>query len=783
MDNPFEFRKVPKTVQDELALRAATLSRRAILATPMAVEHRITSMCDQCDKDYQLNSTIVRKRINSSTGRIASPSVYNISIKKQGELGTTKKCTISLTCYDEEQLFELQKCYFIPGMSVRVEIWAIDAPPPEIDKKISNNEAILIMSKWTNDISANYEGLQGVVTNFSYTLEESGIQFIWVCTIEIVSASASALNHPTSAPCKNTDGKGGPAGTVGQQCETIVPGLDGEKRLEIRSSLYNHFKLLNSVNRDFSKNLDYLNKIKRSIPAAAYTKYFKDDLSRSGIFTTPYCELRYRGKTRSISTAKSIWEWLWGTEEGGDGINYAHEYYITWGRLELLINELVYNGTTLDNLNGKTVLNSEGVLLPWSGNYISTDPRVCVLVDGNLQENLFKDGSDSGWSGAKSYTVNGLTNNNQSLYLQHILLNVVMLQNMLDEVEGEGGDRLISTFLQKVLDQVSAATGGVWELMVTASPTPQTNLVVGSLAESIFKNAYAHITVLEMKGSGIAAPVPYVIPSVKDVGEKRNVIDKIDFEMKLTDAMKTQALHAGKTSLSNNACAGAAHTAFNLSNSFINLAGTFGSEKLDECKPCENSFEEDGEKPAVGYGQWMSDFKASQGIYEDRKLFQFPDYLIIEDVSVEGLSKAYRAALDSEINDASATSTPICKGQPLPFSLKITMKGIGGFGFGQLITTNLIPKTIRDVYYYQILAVEHEYSNKTGWITTITTVPRTKSTGTAFSTTGAFKPYVKPPVKKKTQAETVKSTKIIAGKDAYKVDDQGIVRGRDVGGF
>jgi len=746
MNNPFEFRAVPKTVKDELALRAQFADRKAKPVTPMAVNYRITSMCEQCDDNYQLASPTLRNKINPTTGLITYPSVYGISIKKQGELGTTKKCTISITCYNEDQLFELQKCYFIPGMSVRVEIWTIDAPPPAIDKTLSNNEAILKMSKHTNETSANYEGLQGVVTNFTYSLQKSGLQFIWVCTVEVVSASASSLNHPTSAPCKNTNSLGGPVGTVGQQCETSVPGPDGEKRLEIRSSLYNHFKLLNSVSRDFLDNADYLKKVKDSITPSSYLNYFIHDTDRYEIFTKPYCQLRYRGASRFVSTARNLWEKLWGTEEGGEGINYAHEYYITWGRLELLINELVYNGTTFTNLKGKTVLNSEGVLLPWSSNYISTDPRVCVLTEGTWQDYLFKQGDD-GWSSAVSYAKNGVVTNtdgSQSLHLQHILLNVVMLQNMLDEVEGEGGDGLISTFIQKVLDQVSTATGGVWELIVTASPTPQTNLEVGSAAETIFKNAHAHITVLEMKGSGVKEVEPYVIPSVKDVGGDKSVIREIDFEMKMTDAMKTQALYAGKTSLSNNACAGAAHTAFNLSNTFVNLAGTFGSENLDECKPCKNNFPDDKEKPAVGYAQWMFDFKESQSTYEDRGFFQFPDYLIIEDVSVESLSKAYRAALDSAINDATTGATPICKGQPLPFSLKISVAGIGGFGFGQLITTSLIPETIRDVYYYQILAVEHDFSNQTGWITTITTVPRTKSKGTATLTTGAFEPYKKP---------------------------------------
>lgn len=741
MDNPFEYRELPKTLKDELQLRAHNRERRvAPLAPYTGMGYRITSMCDKCDDVYQLTTETPHAIKNVSTGRILYPKVYGISIKKQGELGTTKKCTISITCFSEEQLYELQKCYFIPGMSVRVEIFTIDAPPPAFPKTLSNNEVILKMSEWTNNTSANYEGLQGVVTNFEYNLDRSGVQLIWVCSLEVVSASASALNHPVSTPCKNVTGLGGPKGTIGQQCETSVPGPDGNERLEVRSTLYNHFKLLNSVSVGFSDNLDYLKKIDKSISKNTYKKYFKDNAGRSQIFTQPYCLIKYRGTPRKRTTTRAVKDFF-----TGDGVNYASEYYITWGRLELLINELVYNGAgkTVDALNSHTILNSEGVLLPWIDNYISTDPRVCVLADGKWQDYLYYQGTTTNYNiyKPKLYTAGGIVTNidgSKSLHLHHVLLNVVMLEMVLDEVEGEGGDGLISTFLQKVLDQITAATGGVWELLVTADPVPQTNLVAGSDAEKIYKNAFAHLTIIEMKGNGgTKAATPYAIPS-NTMNEDGSVIMKLDFHMKMTDAMKTQAIYS-KTPLSSNACAAAAHTAFTIHNNFKNLAnGSPYDKELEPCKPCENNFE--SEKVAPSYAQWMLNFKNGEEAWKSRYLFEsvFDKNIIppeIEDVTVASLLKVYRAALDGAI---SSGDTSLCKGQPLPFTLQITTAGIGGFRFGQLITTNLIPKTIRDVYYYQVLAVEHDFNNKTGWVTTISTIPRTKFDPNKSTSTGSF---------------------------------------------
>ena len=51
-----------------------------------------------------------------------------------------------------------------------------------------------------------------------------------------------------------------------------------------------------------------------------------------------------------------------------------------------------------------------------------------------------------------------------------VLINVILLEQILNEVESEGGDGLTSTFLQKVLNAVANVTGNVWEFQVTATP-------------------------------------------------------------------------------------------------------------------------------------------------------------------------------------------------------------------------------------------------------------------------------------------------------------------------
>ncbi len=197
--NPFIGKSVPQAVQDELAARSGASGTRWTAQRFPWIS--VISMCNECTK-YELSAVSGSLYTNNSYER-PSPVVTQLQVRKQGELGTTRKATVNITAFTDQQLYELQQCFFIPGMSVRVQWgWSLSAtgkktPQIDRDRKVSDSIAFCKM----NSIAAEYpqyEGLQGLVTTFNYTLTQDGY---WDCSLDIISAADSILETKTNYQC------------------------------------------------------------------------------------------------------------------------------------------------------------------------------------------------------------------------------------------------------------------------------------------------------------------------------------------------------------------------------------------------------------------------------------------------------------------------------------------------------------------------------------------------------------------------------------------------------
>ena len=62
----------------------------------------------------------------------------------------------------------------------------------------------------------------------------------------------------------------------------------------------------------------------------------------------------------------------------------------------------------------------------------------------------------------------------------------------------------------------------------------------------------------------------------------------------------------------------------------------------------------------------------------------------------------------------------------MPFEFSFTLDGIGGFGFGQMVSSDRIPETIRNGFNWQVTSVEHSVTPN-DWSTTVNTVCRYKA--------------------------------------------------------
>ena len=66
------------------------------------------------------------------------------------------------------------------------------------------------------------------------------------------------------------------------------------------------------------------------------------------------------------------------------------------------------------------------------------------------------------------------------------------------------------------------------------------------------------------------------------------------------------------------------------------------------------------------------------------------------------------------------------RADPFDSEFSLTLDGIGGFGFGQAITSTRIPSSITANRIFQVTAVEHSVTAQ-DWTTTINTIARLKN--------------------------------------------------------
>jgi len=719
MTNPFSKKVVPIKTQQELDKRATDVQyfTEILGAHP---QFRITSMCDQCTnklynpltngglrydravtspsalrsrKELALEGVGVTGVLYDPITYVPYPVVTEIRVSKQGELGTTRKTTLSITAYDDNQLLELQKCLFIPGMSVRVE-WGFYMPAESIVKNdISDNEA----NKQIRDITKqypNYDGLQGLVTNFTFNLVQA--QY-WNCSVEVISAAEALSEGSTEQPCKNADG------TLGSKCTQKVPGKEDKEVSEHRSRLYNYLLQLANI-RDkagvFTRGV-LKGEFRDGIGLQGFTGV--DNFKRvtqvlGGDPQDVSFEIhQYTGDNRNAVDGSSNSFSSFFTNTLGAGTN---EVYMSWAAFEAAVNLYCF---PLDGKSrfGNGCLNSGGVILTYHKSLESTDPRVCIIPGTALSNYLLDNDNQDSLKGIPSALVKeGISG---GVILSRIRLNVIMLIKHLNAVEdAKTGDFKVKTFITNVLNDINSACGNLWEFEV-----------ISNNEDDNFK--YAKLSVVDIKFAEVgASPItPYDIPGKvrlqNDTDTRRSILRDLNFNMKMTSAMKTQALYSSNINGNavstdpKNSCQASSIKPFGLSATgiFKNLARQSSQIEYKPCEACTST---------------------------EEKIKNFRETMI--ELQSDGVTDASTSQAASLLRQEYANSVykgedQHCAGQPLPFELSITIDGVGGFGFGQLITCNRIPQGIRESYDWQVTSVEHTISTS-GWITQINTVPRYK---------------------------------------------------------
>jgi hypothetical protein len=323
---------------------------------------------------------------------------------------------------------------------------------------------------------------------------------------------------------------------------------------------------------------------------------------------------------------------------------------------------------------------------------LSTDPRVCLIPGAKDQNRVLDTWDDTISDASEGDFKSAIVGSPKKVVLNYIRVNVLFLMLELDAVM-EGGDKKITTYIRNVLKKISTVTGGLWELDIIAKDE-----------EDDPKIKYPQITIVESKSMMpiMLKAASYEIPS-NAVGENASILREWKLDLKMTDAMKTQALYSPNTDYKStkDKCVPTLFRAFGLSGGgyFKNLAKP---QQKAEIPPSPCGGEED--KPAE-----LSDL-----------LDEIEDG--VTDEACESAATRLHEMYEELAKKEAATGKPgQCQGILLPFDFGFTLDGISGFRWGTGISSTRIPQALKDALVWQITAAEHTITAN-DWVTTITTV-------------------------------------------------------------
>lgn len=342
------------------------------------------------------------------------------------------------------------------------------------------------------------------------------------------------------------------------------------------------------------------------------------------------------------------------------GTNTTVEAFMTLGSVEQMVNDFSQPQGGDGPLMQKHDSASHLGLITYKAPGHSSDPDICLFP-----------GLES-----EDYGITGTCLSGDGIDVTNILLNCIFVNKCIEDI---GKDGTISDFFSKLFQGINQASGGLFEL-----------------------------DIVDVAACGSKAPVMSIIDlqKAKAEGAYNIIIDPtaavvrdIKLDMKLPDAMMSQALYGGtKQSAAATGCD---------EHRYKNILGEGVTNNADEPAPapskddcpedCKKE-EEAGKTPEENYAALVKEVTSNNK------------------ETVRGdLVKAYS-------ENAKDTN---CKNALLPFEMSLTFDGIGGFGFGQGITCNLLPSYVTDKFIYQITSVEHSVSYG-DWTTTVNAKGRYK---------------------------------------------------------
>jgi hypothetical protein len=571
-------------------------------------------------------------------------------------------------------------------------------------------------------INPNYDGVQGLVANFKYSLTKDNT---WDCNLEVIAEAEVVGNTKVN--------------DVG--CDKTVACREdeqGNEKCERDSLLYSFFRsLYNDYDAGRKQYFDTLNELCKADGKMAYIEQYT-----------------FNASERSESGQEDA---DWTEDITPDFVNQPDttEPFISWATFEAAVNYFCLpqkadaSGTSA-YVFGR--LNSKDIGIAYHESVTSTDPRVCLLPETIAQKsgtayNIAQKGSTqpatNGWLKYAGYVSTlGISalfesenenaseqqpegyvgcigvdeeTNKKVIKLDGILLNVVTLMVLLKEVERDG-DGSLMTYIKNVLNKVNDACGSLWEFEVVSTAEDDTEEDKKSTNQKL-----PTLTIIDTKSAYVPTNTEEDPAFYLPATPINSCLRELKFELKMTEGMKTQALYSnGSTKDDKGYVQDAKSTAGGGCGSTPGLEG-FRQYNTERIKNKALTVKVDSNKKKCDDAAEVNDTDVPPTFEELIEAVRKD----VTDSTVDSLKSALVAKY-AESTKAQANSIEShCTGMILPFDFGFTLDGIGGFSFGQMVSSDRIPKQLRDYYYWQVTSVEHSVSPN-DWTTTVSTVARVR---------------------------------------------------------
>jgi hypothetical protein len=734
----FQGAEVPTAVQAELVQRSKQLANPGSGNSKWVQSRqpwfKITSLASVGGNTAvkSLSSNAPLKNIgggyDSNTLRPSQPAVTNIKVTKQGQIGTSRKVNVDITFFTTEQLEEWEPYLAVPGISLRAEWgWSVGASVATAEGPIP--DSIVLDVDATNAIlgkiknNANYDGIQGPITNFSYALEGD----LWKLSVEFIGAATQLASQPINdASC-------------GCSCTEKDSDKEEPAPNENLSNLEATILAINRASDKDSTGVEFTQVISNNAPLRnlnlTYIRFTAIDRTEKGEIDGGMTEGIERTTEEAFITLESLATLIsrvTGTQKDGfnaDGrftfIDPTDNQYMTIPILDPKV-----------NVGGVTGIPT-----------VSVDPYVCILP--GQHEQLVKHTDLNGeiqkersWTqsnpilgailtlDATSITANGLRpellrifgtidefynpNNAKEGYLGKILVNLKHVYKVYKANE----NGTYSDFMLQLLKDINDVTGNLWEFGIVnitdRQPANAPNRVPNLLSVMDMKNANKKLGVLQIR----------TVPDSYDNPRFAPLARAVSITSKLTDAMKSQALYGNDTRAT--ASAKDCNERFTLlrrsGGGTISVTNQGRDVRREEpakncCTSSTNPKEDCGSETDKGETP-LSKFRAAVALL----------YFKRKDSRVNSAVEAYKRVIGI-LNGDEKEGNQACPTFVFPFELQLTLDGIGGFVWGQYITLDRLPPRYKvssagkDQLVWQVTTVEHTITSGK-WETNISTIPR-----------------------------------------------------------